>query len=29
MLGDAQLNPAIKQYVQNVQRAATAAKGAK
>lgn len=29
MLSDAQLNPQIKQYVQNVQRAATAAKGAK
>ena len=29
LLSDPQLNPAIKQYVQNVQRAATAAKGAK
>ena len=29
MLGDTQLNPTIKQYVQNVQRAATAAKSAK
>jgi tetratricopeptide (TPR) repeat protein len=29
LLSDPQLNPQIKQYVQNVQRAATAAKGAK
>jgi tetratricopeptide (TPR) repeat protein len=29
LLSDAQLNPTIKQYVQTVQRAATAAKGAK
>jgi len=29
LLSDPQLNPTIKQYVQNVQRAATAAKGAK
>jgi tetratricopeptide (TPR) repeat protein len=29
LLGDPQLNPQIKQYVQNVQRAANAAKGAK
>ena len=29
LLSDAQLNPQIKQYVQNVQRAANAAKGAK